>query len=213
MRRFLGVYSVLLWLLSIWLIAAGSLGIGLANLPHDQLTADSIAKDDNKALWAARIGLVRGDLWKQLAYTEAGLAFNKSTDAGRVDQAKRNLERAVKLAPAEGGAWLLLADLATVYRWNAPTAGALLLMSYYTAPHDQSLIPVRLMVASHLDVTSDPELSHLFKQEIEDILIFEANIKPALTRAYTSGTPQARQVIADSAKDLDASFAKSLGTP
>jgi hypothetical protein len=212
MRSFLWIYGIALSILSAWLIAAESFDVGSVKLPDSQVTAVDLAKARDKTLWAAQIGLVRGDLWTKLAYTDAYLVWNKSADLRKINQAKQNLERSVKLMPANPGAWLLLADLAAIYGWNSPKAEASLVMSYYTGAHEQSLVPLRLAVASRLDVTSDPELGRLFKQEIDDILIYETGLKSAVAQAYVTATPHAREVIMNAAKDLAPDFAKTLLT-
>ena len=42
--------------------------------------------------------------------------------------------------------------------WQTPSETECLKMSYYTGPHEEALIPLRLMVAARLDPSADAVL-------------------------------------------------------
>ena len=69
-------------------------------------TAESaavVANQSDDATWAAEIGIVRGDLWGESAYTYADLLWaDPGSNAARtevLDQAKARLEKAIDYAP------------------------------------------------------------------------------------------------------------------
>src|SRR6202008_996262 len=82
-------------------------------------------------------------------------------------------------SPPRGDVWLVLASLSDRYRPSGYDTGALLKMSYYTAPNELRLLPLRLHVALASDVR-EPELREMIKQDIGLVLSRLPALKPAL---------------------------------
>ena len=111
----LGVYSI-------WLLAAELVRPGMRYLPTDPQSAAIAAERRGAATWAARIGFLRGDLWAQAAFSFSDLlrppADGNAPPATVLDQARDTLVSAMRYAPSRADVWLLLAGLASRYRWT-----------------------------------------------------------------------------------------------
>src|ERR1700722_19066944 len=102
-RRTCVVFGAILGLQSIWLLLAQFTRPGIDHLPTTVESAAVAAIHRNDANWAAAIGVVRGDLWSESAYTYADLLWaDPSTNAATtvtLDQAHARLEKAIDYAP------------------------------------------------------------------------------------------------------------------
>jgi hypothetical protein len=205
------IYGFILIAVSFWLLFPEFSRRGITMLPATPEAAAALTQRRSQALWAARFGGLRGDLWSELAYTYATLEWPKSaTPTSTLDAARHSATRALTLKPVNPGVWLLLADLAYRYQSSDPSPVESLKMSYYTGAHEDSLVPLRLAIASRLDVSSDPELERLFRRELEYVLSYRPSLRPAILSAYSQASPQARRAIESTTNDIDPSFAKTL---
>jgi hypothetical protein len=112
------------------------------------------------------------------------------------------LTRALRYSPHRGDVWLAFAALADRYKWSGYQPSLLLKMSYYTAPNELALFPLRLNVSLHANgVIDDAELQDMVRRDITVILTRAPALKPALVAAYGSALPQgkifAERVISD----------------
>ena len=67
------LFAVLLGAQCVWLLLAELSKAGIDTLPTNVASASTAAKQRDTALWAARIGTIRGDLWADSAFTHADL--------------------------------------------------------------------------------------------------------------------------------------------
>jgi hypothetical protein len=205
------LYGFFLVALSFWLVSAELSRTNVTTLPMSAESAAAAAQRNGQALTVARFGGLRGDLWSQLAFTYATLEWPKpAMPTSSLDAARHAATRAVTLKPVNPSVWLLFADLASRYPQDNPSPAESLKMSYYTGPHEDGLIPLRLAVSSRLDVAADPELERLFRRELEYVMSYRPNLKPAIVAAYVQASPQARRTIESTTNDIDPPFAKSL---
>jgi hypothetical protein len=213
-RLILAFYSLVLGITAIWLLCTELLRPDVTALPTNQQSAAVAAGQRIEALWAARFGALRGELWSDLAFTYANLDWTDraTVTAPVLDQAKTSATRATRLTPANPAVWLLLADLASRFGWQSPNPTESLKMSYYTGPYEDSLIPLRLATAARLDVSADPELEPLFQREVESILTYHPELKLAIISAYQQATAPSRHSIEEAAKRLDPAFAQNLSS-
>ena len=209
-RLGLTLYGVILGAASLWLLLAELPRTSVTVLPTSREAAATAAALRDDALWSARVGRVRGELWAESTFTFADLERAASASAGVLDEAKASATRAVRLSPANSSVWLLLADLASRYRWEVPKPMETIKMAYYTGPHEDALIPLRLVISARLDDATDPEFERLFRIDVETVLISRPTLKPAVVSAYSQGTPQARLLIQGVASQIDSAFAQSL---
>ena len=211
-RAGVSLYGVLLGAASLWILLAEFSSPGIKGLPTSPGEAAVAAQHRGEALWAARAGVVRGDLWAEAAFTYANLEWLDSAQplGEAVDQARAIATRAVSLMPGNSGVWLMLADLSSRYRWQAPSPAESLKMSYYTGPHEDRLIPLRLMIAARLDLSADADLADLFRRELETAIMDRTALRPAVVAAYQQATPQAQHMIEEVATRADQAFSQTL---
>jgi hypothetical protein len=209
-RLGLALYGVILGAASMWLMLAELPRTSVTVLPTSREIAAAAATQRDDALWSARVGYVRGELWAESSFTFADLAWAASAPASLLDEAKASATRAVRLSPTNTSVWLLLADLASRYRWEAPKSIETIKMAYYSGPHEEPLIPLRLIISARLDDATDPEFERLFRSDVETVLTSRSNLRPTLVSAFNQGTPQARHLIQDVANQIDPAFAQSL---
>jgi|HubBroStandDraft_4_1064222.scaffolds.fasta_scaffold15504_2 hypothetical protein len=205
-------FAMVLGAQSIWLLLAEFSRPGINSMPTDSQSAALAAKQRNDATWAAWIGAVRGDLWADSAYTYSDLLWanssNSSENAPSMALVRDRLDRAVGYAPNQPGAWLLLAGLASRYRWSKPDPAEALKMSYYTGPSELQLMPLRLLVTVQLDALNDSELQLLARRDIR--LLFAHQGEPVVIQAYQSATPAGKHFIEQVIGEIDPTFVESL---
>ena len=207
------IFGFFLATTSLWILGSELSGARITTLPTSPEVATVAAQRRVQALRAALFGGLRGDLWSQLAYTYASLMWSdpkKADDA--LDEARHSATRALTLGPVNASVWLFLADLGIRYGKKDPNPLECLKMSYYTGAHEESSVALRLAVVSRVDLSVDPELERLFRREVENVLSYRPSLRPAIVAAYAQASPQARQAIETTARDVDPSFAKALAS-
>jgi hypothetical protein len=211
-RAGVSVYALVLGAASLWVLLAEFSSPGIRALPTSPGEAAVAAEHRGEALWAARAAVVRGELWAEAAFTYANLEWLDSAQplGEALDQAKASATRAVSLMPGNSGVWLMLADLSSRYRWQTPSPTECLKMSYYTGPHEEALIPLRLMVAGRLDPSADAVLADLFRRELETVMMDRTALRPAIVAAYEQATSQAQHLIEDVAARTGPAFSQAL---
>ena len=189
-------------------------------LPFDrEAAAVAAATHRSRAIAAARLGGIRGDLYAQAAYADAGLLWldrARSLDAAsaaEVHAARSNAETALALAPINGSAWLFLAALPPASP-KAPDQNGLLAlqMSYLTAPDDPALALPRVERALASSVPIDRDLQALVKTDLREIMKARALTlqTPALLAAYKTASPQNQAIFEALASEIDPDFGQSL---
>jgi hypothetical protein len=208
----ISIFGLFLGAISLWIVVPELFSSNITTLPASPEEAVAAASRRGEALWAARAALVRGDLWAESAFTYANLEWAGSTqgDEQSLDQATASAIKAVSLKPGTSAVWLMLAHLSSRYRWRAPSATECLKMSYYTGPHEDRLIPLRLMIAARLDLNADPDVADLFRRELETAIMDRTALRPAVVAAYQQATPQAQHMIEEVATRADQAFSQSL---
>jgi hypothetical protein len=206
------VFAVVLGAQCIWLLLAEFSQPGVNSIPTDSQSAALAAKERNDATWAAWIGAVRGDLWADSAYTYSDLLWTNSSNSSEntpsLALVRGRLDRAVRYSPDQPGAWLLLAGLASRYRWSRPAPAEALKMSYYTGPSELQLMPLRLLVTVQLDELNDSDLQLLARRDIR--LLFSHQGKPVVIQAYQSATSAGKHFIEQAIGDIDPTFIEPL---
>ena len=182
------LFAVMIGVQSLWILLPELSRPGIAELPTDSVSAGSasVTRRRDAAIWAARIGAIRGDLWAESAFTYADLLWETSIDgaalAPELQRARKSLYRTLDEAPEESGAWLLLAGLALRYPSIAQDPTAALKMSYYTGPTEKHLMSLRLRIAAQADAFNDFEVRqfvsrdlHMFLAQHQEAVIAEAH--------------------------------------
>jgi len=211
-RRTCVVFGAILGLQSIWLLLAQFTRPGIDHLPTTVESAAVAAIHRNDANWAAAIGVVRGDLWSESAYTYADLLWaDPSTNAATtvtLDQAHARLEKAIDYAPHQSSVWVLLAGLTARYRWSDFNVTEALKMSYYTGPNDEALLPLRLRLATDLEALDDIELQEFVRRDLR--LLLASQRKSVVAETYDAASPAGKHFIEGAISEIDPSSLELL---
>jgi hypothetical protein len=198
LRVALTLFGVFLFAQAAWILLAERHRLNHIRLPVDGRTATIAFAEQDKSKQAASLAVVRGDLWAESAFTFGGQLWTDRAiwlDGGDQlnTEALKTMTRALRYSPHRGDVWLMFAALADKYKWSGYQPSLLLKMSYYTAPNELALLPLRLNVSLHAKgVTDDAELKDMVRRDISVILTRAPALKPALVAAYRSALPQGK---------------------
>jgi hypothetical protein len=201
-------FAMLLGVHCVWLLLAEFSRPGIYRLPTDAATAAAARSERINARQAAVIGVIRGDLWRESAFTYADLMWDDGRGGADLMQARSSLNYALTAAPHQSSVWLLLAGLASRYQLPGVDAKEVVRMSYYTGPSELKLMPLRLWVAVRSDALSDGELRDSISREVR--LLFTHQQKSAIVAAYNAAPSEGRQFIEQIIREIDPSAAGSL---
>jgi hypothetical protein len=201
---------------SLWILLPAPLRPDVQRLPTDPEAAAAAATTRVRAIAAARIGGVRGDLWAQSAFTYATSLWADSVQdrdpSATSEQARLVVERTLAYAPHESGVWLLAAGLASGFNWPNATPASLLKMSYYTGPNELHLMPLRLFIATRSNALSDSDIPELVQHDVRMILTRWPELRPALVAAYKGAAPNAKRFLEDVVAAVDPAFLQTMRT-
>ena len=168
------------------------------------------------AQWAAALSPFRADLEANYASTVALMALRPDNQALSAADAQRNAEsqedvkQVLRAAPHNAELWLLLALLQTQHKAAGRQIVEALKMSYFTAPNDAQLMPLRLYAVAFSDAVSDPDLKELARGDVRLMLIRQPDLKPAVLFAYRHGSTLGRTFLEDAAQSIDPEFVSVL---
>jgi hypothetical protein len=172
-----------------------------------------------RAVVAARIGAVRGDLWAEAAFIGARLmwqdpvaGFDK-TGAKQLDRVRANAESALAFAPINGAVWLLLAMLTQNSPEHDSRVATFLEMSYFTAPNDLSLAPLRVMRAATSAAMANKDIQLFIKNDIRGLLDRGPDHRRDIVAAYRDAWPQNQSIFLSLVAEIDPSEATLLSSP
>src|SRR6266550_3320100 len=192
LRVALTLFGVFLSAQAAWILLAERHGLNHIRLPVDGKTATIALAEQDKIKQAASLAVVRGDLWAEGAFTYGSQLWLDAGDQLNTE-ALKTLTRALRYSPHRGDVWLMFAALANKYKWSGYQPSLLLKMSYYTAPNELALFPMRLNVSLHAKgAIDDAELKDMVRRDISVILTRAPALKPALVAAYRSALPQGK---------------------
>ena len=164
---------------------------------------------------AIAISAGHGDLW-----TQSRSMFVAQADAEQ--SAASNQQKSIfpsamiaastlRHSPTRGDVWLMLAAISKQYKSAGYNTAALLRMSYYTAPNDLDLFPLRLSVALGTDaVVMDPELRDLIKRDVNLVVTRRPVLRPALTAAYQAASAEGKVFAENAISELDPNYLDNL---
>jgi hypothetical protein len=194
--------------LAAWILAAELLRpTGIDFTTESQSAALNYAHR-NDAVRAARIGLVRGDLWAEAAFAFGDILWNPGNnpsngDAGVFEQTRSLAERAIAHAPHDARIWLLLAADYFRFDWLNERAAASLKMSYYTGSNTIAIVPARLLLAIQSRALENDEFQEFVRHDIKIAVVHKSELMAALVAAYNSAPDAGRQFIEKTVAELD----------
>jgi hypothetical protein len=202
------LFALLLGVQCVWLLLAEFSRPGISRLPTDAASAAAARNERSNARRAAMIGVIRGDLWAESAFTDTDLTWSDVGGAADLVQAHSSVNYALAGAPHQSSVWLLLAGLASRYQLPSTDVEEAIRMSYYTAPSELELMPLRLSIAARSNAFSDIELRDSISREVS--LLFTHQQKSAIVAAYREARSDRRQLIEQTIREIDPSAAESL---
>jgi hypothetical protein len=216
LRSALLVLGIVLGLSGVWMVLPYLLSPNATGLPFDRNGAEAAAAHRNRAVLAAEIGAIRGDLWANAAFagahsmlTERLTGLDKSSSE-QLAQAKANAETALALAPINGAAWLLLAMLPEASADADSRVGTLLEMSYFTAPSTPELAPWRLKRAATSSALADKDIQEFIKSDIRTILNGPTEFQQVIVAAYRGALPKNQPIFESLVADVDPTSVQML---
>jgi hypothetical protein len=201
------LFAVLLGAYCVWLALPEFFRPDIDRLPPGPTAAASAAKQRDAALEAASFGVIRGELWSASAFTYAFLLDDQRQSgadlASSLAGARTSLNRALKNAPTQSGAWLLLAGLALRYpsAYAPLDAAEVLKMSYYTGPSDDGLVPIRLDMAVQTNDFNDVEMSQFIDRDLR--LLLQRKQIAAIVTAYNAASADGKRFVEQTVGDID----------
>ncbi|MGY3034393.1 hypothetical protein ACVIIV_003563 [Bradyrhizobium sp. USDA 4354] len=149
----------------------------------------------------------REDLWirggSRFSWDSALAADDQGTAAPVTSSA---FARALRSSPLRGDIWLMLAARS---KHNSPqsSTAAMLKMSYYTAPNDLDLLPLRVSVALATDaVVREPEFRELIKRDVSLVVRHRPGLRPALVTAHRSASADGKAYLEGLISELDPTY-------
>jgi hypothetical protein len=169
------------------------------------------------ARWAATISPFRSDLDANYVLTEALMTLRPENVALSAEQVQKNADsqegvtRVLKAAPYNSELWLVLALLLAQQRnLGGRQLVEALKMSYFTAPNDAQMMPLRLYAATRTDALADSDLQELARGDVRLMLTRQSDLKTSVLSAYRSGSSLGKKFIEDAAQSIDPEFVSLL---
>lgn len=210
---FLG-FALFLGLCGAWMLIPELLMPTTIAFPRDRDAAVAMKPYQGDALQTAEIGLIRGDLWAQAAFTDAASIWQAQQGdrdaAARLSRARATMEKGLALAPINGAGWLYLALLPAATPSTENRVATWLELSYFTAPSAIELAPLRIERAVSSNAISDKAIQEFVKSDIRLILGYRPKLKSAIVTAYRNAWPQYQPLFEELVADIDPELAQSL---
>ena len=164
--------------------------------------------------WLEVVSPFRSDLEGNHALIAALQAVQRgkaaSGAAADTTRARLRIRRALSAAPYDADLWLALALLESQHDPSSPAMLEALKMTYFTAPNDARLMPVRLDTATLFDALVDPDLAELARGDVRLMLTRQADLKTAVVQAYRRASKQGKGFLDQAVKAIDPSFIAAL---
>lgn len=212
----LAALGIVLALSGVWMLLPELIHPYDTGLATDRGSAEAAAARRSGAVLAAVLGAVRGDLWAEAAFT--GARFMWSDRAANLDRAnleqlagaRANARKALALAPINGAAWLFLAALPPASFDREVGAATFLEMSYFTAPNDLKLAPLRIERAVTSNALADKDIQLFIKSDIRALLKRQPDSQQAIAALYRNAWPQNQPIFESLIADIDPATAQVL---
>ncbi len=209
------LFSVLLGSLGVWILVPEIL-IGGSPFSEERAAQWSQSRiGPFRVVSAARIAVIRGDLW-----TDAAQLFDRRVQMPTADSikdisagAKTHLSgacrNALSLAPISSRLWAVCAPYCGDQTPSVCTT-RYIQMAYFTGPYRLESIPDRLRVAMTIDFRHSPDTKMLVAEDIRYILRQEPDLLPALRFSYQNALASNKPAILVQIQEIDPAFAATL---
>ena len=205
--------SAFLGLQCIWLVSSELSRPNVIQLPTSAYAATVAARERDRASLAAAIGLFRGDLWGQSAFTYADLLFDQDSSPDvplKLGRARDSLERALNDAPIQPAVWLLRTALGLRYPSLGFNVTEAIKISYYTGPSEDNLISLRLRLATLSGADGDLEIRPLIIRDLRFLWVHKQ--QGEIAEAYNTASPSGKRFMEKTLSEFDRSAPEWLRT-
>jgi hypothetical protein len=126
------------------------------------------------------------------------------------ERAQIAVRAALSLTPYDSQIWLILALLQSQIDPRNARIIESLKMSYFTAPNDIDLMPVRLDAATLFGAITDADLMELVRGDIRLILTRRPDLRVAISNAYRRASAEGKAFLESAVNSIDPKFAATL---
>jgi hypothetical protein len=210
-------FASILAMQAIWIIPAEYYHQHRIPLPTDPEASNIASQEQENANQAAALAMFRGDLWAESAFTHSDLLWKEPATVSAANENVRketqiDIEYALRYAPSRGDVWLMLAAMADRYNWRNYQPNSLLKMSYFTAPSDLSLFPLRIKVSLRANAIQDPDIQDMIRHDIRVVVTKLPKLKPALATAYRSSSVEGKAFLDRTISEIDPAYLAVMRT-
>jgi hypothetical protein len=156
---------------------------------------------DNPCL-AARLAIVRGDLWAACAEDASGESREQARQAA--------LAASVRWTPSRSMSWLRMAAGEEQSGGSGRRAAEALRMSFYTGPNNLDVMAMRLSVSLRAGMLVDTDMERLVRHDVLTVLTHAPALRPALIAAYRQASPAGKHFLAAAVEEIDPRFLPEL---
>jgi hypothetical protein len=216
LRSTLLVFGIVIGLCGIWMLLPAVLAPEPKGFPLDHNLAEAVPTWRMRAVLAAEIASIRGDLWTGAAFAGAHFippAGFSETGSSQLNSVRANAETALAFAPINGAVWLLLALLTQNSPDHDNRVSTFLEMSYFTAPNDLSLAPLRVTRAATSSALANKDIQLFMKSDIRGILDRGPDHRLDIVAAYRNAWPQNQPIFETLVAEIDPAVATLLSAP
>jgi hypothetical protein len=166
--------------------------------------------------WLEAISPFRSDLEANhalIAALQVIQAGKRTTGAGAAAEnarARARVKQTLSIAPYNPELWLALALLQARSDPRDPTLVEALKMTYFTAPNDARLMPVRLDTATSFDALADPDVKELVRGDIRLMVTRQPELRAAVVSAYRRASKLGKAFLEEAVQSIDPSFLATL---
>jgi hypothetical protein len=166
--------------------------------------------------WLQAVSPFRSDLEANLALITAIRALQSGREKAAAANSGENtlpltrVRQSLSIAPCAPELWLALALLQAQRDPHDPVVTEALKMSYFTAPNDARLMPVRLDMATVSDALADPDVKELVRGDVRLMVTRQPDMRAAVVLAYRRGSRLGKAFLEESIQSIDPSFLSTL---
>ena len=120
------------------------------------------------------------------------------------------VRQTLSISPYNPELWLALALLQAQRDPHDPVVVEALKMTYFTAPNDARLMPVRLDIAGRFDALAIPDVKDLVRNDVQLIMTRRPELKPAIVSAYRRASDLGKTFFQDAVQSIDPTFVPTL---
>ncbi len=163
--------------------------------------------------WLQAVSPFRSDLEANLALITAIRALQTGREkaaAANSDVALTRVRQSLSIVPCDPELWLTLALLQAQRDPRDPVVTEALKMSYFTAPNDARLMPVRLDMATLSDALADPDVKELVRGDVRLMVTRQPDMRAAVVLAYRRASRLGKAFLEESIQSIDPALLSML---